>query len=97
MRSNEELFVLITRFKMSSKAPVVASPMKLKLQKSDLSMSVQSAADVADVSSQQNQPLSDSPQQEVGYCCIERELILNAAVLLCVMFMIVYTSRSFIP
>jgi len=50
---------------MSSKAPVVASPMKLKLQKSDLSTSVQSAADVADISSQQNQPLSDSPQQEV--------------------------------
>jgi len=44
---------------MGSKAAALGAPsQKLKLQKSDLSMSAQSPADVSDIA--QNQPLSDS-------------------------------------
>jgi len=49
---------------MGSKAPLGAASSKIKSQKSDLSMTVQSTVDVTE--NVQNQPSSDSPQQ-VGY------------------------------
>jgi len=49
---------------MASKAPLGASSLKPKLQKSDLAINVQTTADVTD--NPQNEPLSNSPPQVIG-------------------------------
>ena len=59
---------VILQIVMASKAQLGVSSSKIKLQKSDVSMSVQSAADVTETA-QNHYPLSESPPQ---VCLMDR-------------------------